>query len=439
MKFSRTIFVLLAIAVASISMAQAWSDAYGQALKDVRDGKWMDARANFQKAVSLRGEDQSTPTRLPGPATEQRVWRNGAPYSPNFGAAYTGFKAAVASTSDQERSELMRQVANEFEAIIAKDQNSRESFYFLAQAYASLRDVAKQRDLEAKFAQVGSNLKWKVDGEIIAPEDRASLDQLGGGTSSNNSGTVVNPGTGPNGTVLTPAATRVDKYALLVGNSECKLDNLKVPFAASDVMMLREKLVTFSGYQESNVDVVTNATAAQLRASAQAMADRVPVGATVFIFFSGAGANLDGKDFLAGVDTAAPTDSASMLAKSELYKMFMSKGCKIFAFYQVNRPTIAGRYFGMETPMVGAIAQTQATLPNDRVNSIVRNGAEVGLFTDAISGVLSEFRSNQVPIMEFGWRIFNWMRGGRNGESGAGSMQTMTLPVIVNMKEDERF
>jgi hypothetical protein len=35
--------------------------------------------------------------------------------------------------------------------------------------------------------------------------------------------------------------------------------------------------------------------------------------------------------------------------------------------------------------------------------------------------------------------VFNWMRGGKEGESGSGSEQTMTLPVIVNMLSDERF
>ncbi len=436
MKSSRTILVLLAVVAASFSMAQAWSDAYSDGLRSVRDGNWMEARANFQKAISLRGEDQATPTRLPGPATEQRVWKNGSAYSPNFGAAYTGYKAAIANTNDSERTTLMRAVADEFEATLIKGQGSRETYFFLAQAYANLRDVAKQRDLEARFAQAGNTLKWKVDGDIIAPEDRATLESFGG-TASNNS-TITNAGS-PIGAAPGTIAPIAEKFALLIGNTETRLEALKVPYAATDVMFLREKLVTFAGYQEGNMDVVTNGTAAQIRTTAQALADRVPVGSTIFLYFSGVGANLDGKDFLAGIDTSSGTDSASMLGKSDLYKMFMAKGCKIFAFFQVNRPIAAGRYFGMETPMVGAIAQTQATLPNEKVNSIVRNGAPVGLFTDALGGVLGEFRSNQVPIMEFGWRTFNWMRGGRNGDSGAGSIQTMTLPVIVNMKEDERF
>lgn len=440
MRISRTIIAGVLLAVASLSFGQAWSDAYSKGLQAIRDGKWMEARTAFQSAIALRAEDFSSPTRLPGPVTEQRTWRNGAPYSPNFGAAYAGFKAAVASTNDEERTTLMRTVASEFEAILAKNQNSRETFFFLAQAYSNLRDVAKQRDLETKFAGQNGRFAWRVDSEILAPEDKASLDQLAGvgatpGQTANN---VITPGSN-SATPLGPAVARQDKFALLIGNTETQLEGMKVPFAASDVMFLREKLVQFAGYQETNVEVVANATAAQMRATAQAMAERVTPGSTVFLFFSGVGANLDGRDFFAGVDTASATDSATMMAKAELYRLFISKGCKIFAFYQVNRPVTAGRFFGQETPMVGAIAQTQATLPGGTVNPIVRNGQTVGLFTDAIGGVLGEFRSNQVPITEFGWRVFNWMRGGRGGESGTGSSQTMTLPVIVNMLEDERF
>lgn len=430
---------MLAVATAALSFAQAWSDAYDAGLKNVKDGLWAEARTDFLRAVALRAEDQSNATRLPGPATEQRVWRNGSPYSPNFGAAYAGLKSAMAMTSDSERTALLRQVGNELDALISKEQHSREAYFFLAQVYANLRDVAKQRGLEDKYAANVDKLKWKIDPELLTPEDRAAIEQLAGGSQDSGNAGAGTSTSGSQGTIVAPAATRIDKFALLIGNSEGAIENLKVPFAASDAMLLREKLVSFCGYHESNVDIVQNATAAQIRASAEALAQRVEAGATVFIFFSGAGVNLDGKDFLAGIDSASATDSASMFAKSDLYRLFMAKGCKIFAFYQTNRPTIAGRYFGMETPMVGAIAQTQATLPNQMVNSIVRSGGQVGLFTDALAGAMSEFRSNQVPIMEFGWRVFNWMRGGRSGESGAGSVQTMTLPVIVNMKEDERF
>ncbi len=437
MKISRTILSFAVACLASLSFAQAWSDAYTDGLQAIREGKWADARVAFKAAIAVRGEDFANPTRLPGPVTEQRIWRNGSPYSPNFGAAYAGFKVAVGLSNDDEKRALLRTIAEEFDTLLTKNQGTPETYFYLGQSYSILRDVARQRDLEARFAQLGGKYNWKIDPDILAPEDRASISQFGGTAAPGTQAGGTNPG--GVGTPVGPITARVDKFALLIGNTESRIDALKVPFASSDAMYLREKLVEFSGYDEANIDIVANASNQQMLTAAQALSQRVTPGATVFLFFSGVGVNLDGKDFLAGVDTSSATDSASMIAKSELYKVFMAKGCKIFAFYQAHRPLVQGRYFGMETPMVGAIAQTQATLPNGTVNSIVRNGQQVGLFTDAIGGVLAEFRSNQVPINEFGWRVFNWMRGGRNGESGTGSAQTMTLPVIVNMLEDERF
>lgn len=413
-------------ALVQCSFAQAWSDAYGRALDSVRAQKWPEARASFKEAASLRAEDQSNPTRLPGPITEQRFWRQGSPYSPNFGAAYAGFKQAMALSEDASRSALLREVAGEFETLLAKKQASAETYFFLSNAYANLRDVAKQQELEAKFKAAGE-LSWKVDAEIVTAEDKALIAQLAGGSSTN----TTNAG---NGSVVAPAPKLQDKYAILIGNGEGRLENLRIPFGANDAMMMREKLVQFAGYDEKNVEVLTNASSEEIRRVASALAERVTNEATVLIFFTGAGVNLDGKDFLAGVDTAIATDSSTMVPKSELYSMFSRKGCAIYAFFQVNRPSIAGRFFGSEVPMTGSIAQTQATIPGGTINAVVRNGQTVGLFTDAMGGVLGELRSNRIPIVEFGWRVFDYMRGSRTiGTSGSGTVQTLTLPQLINL------
>ncbi len=433
MKFSRTILSILLIVTSVSAFAQAWSDAYNEGLGNIRTQKWTEARASFQKAAAVRGEDQSNGTRLPGPITEQRFWRNGSPYSPNFAAAYTGLKAAELITDEAPKMALTRQVASEFEALLSKGQLSNETFYFLAMSYANLRDVSKQQELEARYKESSAKLNWKVDGELIIPEDKSAIAALAGGASSGNGGTII----GANPTA--PTARLSNKYALVIGNSDTRFDTFKLPFGATDSMLMREKLVQFSGYDEKNVDVVTNATAAQIRAAASALAQRVTPESTVFIYYSGGGANLDGKDFLAGVETSSATDSSTMVPKGELYSMFIKNGCTIFAFFQVNRPVVSGRYFGMEVPMVGAIAQTQATLPGGTIGSIVRNGQPVGLFTDAMCGVITEFRSNRIPIQEFGWRVFDWMRGGRNGNSGTGSTQTMTLPILNNLDDRSGF
>jgi hypothetical protein len=128
-----------------------------------------------------------------------------------------------------------------------------------------------------------------------------------------------------------------------------------------------------------------------------------------------------------------------MVAKMELYRLFMAKGARIFAFFQVNRTVANGRYFGMEVPLVGSMAQCQATIPGDTVQSFVRNGKTRGVYTDALAATLGEFRSNRVPIQEFGWQVFYRIRRGDSGSMGGGSRQTPTLPVLTNLASDARF
>lgn len=436
MKMSRTIFSLLVGLAVSCSWGQAWSDAYNRALGHVREQQWMQAREAFKAAVADRGDDQSGATRLPGPVTAQRVWRNGAPYSPNFGAAYSGFKASAAMTEETEKNALLREVAAEFEALLAKNNNSKETFYFLNQTYAALRDVQQQQSLDTRMQSLGAGkMNFKVDAEIVQPEDLTAVaSALGTGTGTNNSNTIIAGSVNTTGATMGTAAKLQDKFALLIGNTETKLESLKVGFAANDAQLLREKLVQFAGYEERNVDVVQNANVAQMRASIAALAERATPESTIFIFFSGVGVNLDGKDFLAGIETDSATNSAAMLAKMDLYQPFIKKGCKIFAFFQVNRPIVKGYYFGKEEPMFGAIAQTQATIPGATVGGIVRTNSTYGLFSDAMGSVLQEIRSNRVPVLEFAWQVSSRMKGSTQvGNSGGGSNQTLTLPVIINM------
>jgi hypothetical protein len=229
------------------------------------------------------------------------------------------------------------------------------------------------------------------------------------------------------------------KFALIIGNSATKLSEGGIPFASDDAQKLREALVMHAGYAEENVDLVLNGTADQIMKSAKAIADRIPQDATVFIYYSGAGVNIDGKDYLAGVDTASATDTGTMAAKGQLFKFFTDKGAKVFSFFQVNRPIVNGQYFGKEVPLFGRIAQCQATMPGDSVYGYVREGRTIGLFTDALVSSLSEFHTNQVPILEFGWQVFDKIRRGGTGNNGGGSRQTPTLPVVTNLASDAVF
>lgn len=436
-------------AFAALAMAQSWMSAYEDGLAKARRGEWAAARASFKQAIAYRAEDYPKATNLPGPATERRVWRSGAPYSPNFMAAYAGLRLAQTQSESSERTDLLNSVASELETLIAKKQYSPEAFYFLNLTYSMLNDSGRRIKLEEQFGQVSNQLSWKVDAEVVAPEEVAAIAQMTGRDVSEP--VVTNPAGDPPRTVgntsnppmISSSGARVavipTKFALIIGNGESRLESLAVPFAGDDAQYVRESLMTNAGYGESNIDLVLNATKDQMLNSAKALADRLPDGATVLIFYSGPGANLDGKDYLAGVDTSSATDSSSMLAKGELYKLFMAKGARIFAFYQVHRPVNAGRYFGMEVPIVGSIAQMQATIPGDMVQSFVKAGKTRGLFVDAMAGAMAEFKSNRIPIQEFGWQVFNYIRKGDTGTQAGSSRQTPTLPYLTNMAKDARF
>jgi hypothetical protein len=173
--------------------------------------------------------------------------------------------------------------------------------------------------------------------------------------------------------------------------------------------------------------------------SAEALAQRVDQNATVYIYFSGVGLNIGGKDFLAGIDTESAMETGSMVAKAKLFNLFLSRGSTVYSFFQSHRLVTAGRYFGQEVPMVGQLSQMQACIPGGSVYSLVQNGKTVGLFTNSVVKVMADLRSNQVPILEFGWQVFNKMRKGESGTIGGSSIQTCTLPVLTNIASDARF
>jgi hypothetical protein len=437
--------VLLAAAAAT---AQSWSEAYERATAAVGRKDYAAAKAAFNEAIALRPADQSGPTTLPGSLTEPVRWRGGSPYSPNFGLAYCTYREALAAPDDQRQAGLEAAVAA-FETLIARGQASDGAYYFLYQSYGALRRVDKQREIEAQLKSAGT-LPWKVDLSFVSPEE---VSQVKAATSQQKAGPeIIRAGetTTPAGVVVTtppdPEATSTarvpvvpTKFAFLVGNSEAINPASKLGFAASDAQMVREALIQSAGYDEANVDVVLNGTAESIVAAANALASRMPDDATLYFFFSGAAHNVAGKDFFAGIDAASPEDTSKMVAKSDIFQIFLNRGARIFAFHQCNRPVSNGRYFGQEEPLVGRIAQSHATVPGGSVFGLTSGGRETGLYAKAIYDVLTEFRSNSVPIMEFGWQVFNGMRGGSVASFGGQSRQTPTLPGVYNMSPDAKF
>ncbi|MCW5942935.1 MAG: caspase family protein [Fimbriimonadaceae bacterium] len=457
---SLTTIGILAIATAS-ALAQSWSDAYERGLEAARLQQWDKARTEFQSAIAFRPEDQSRPTRLPGSITESRQWRNGSAYSPNFLAAYCAYRSGLGAATRSAGEELHTTAAKEFETLIAKGQVSAESVYFLTVLYDRLDQKAKREALLEKYGEAVARGTWKVDREVMMPEDAAVIAQAieaNRPVKATDPGSPVTPertnvgsmpavrpqnlatGVGP---TPAPLAGRIpaayDKYALIVGNGQSKIDSHSVPFAAEDANSLKDALVTHGGYAENQVMVLTNVSAQTILEKANELAAQIPENATVLLYFSGVGVNLDGKDYLAGVDSAGLNDSTTMVKKGDVFRAFMSKGAKLFAFFQVNRTMKDGRYFGMEIPIVGSISQAQATMPGATVSEIVRNGKRVGLYTNAVIETLAKFRSNRVPIIDFGWQVFYSMRTGGAGSSGGSSYQVPTLPVLTNLASDARF
>lgn len=445
MRHLRTLTLLVAAAgCLGSAAAQNWMESYDAALAALRRADWPVARQAFQAAISDRPMDHAQATSLPGPVTDPRRWRGGSPYSPNFGAAYAAFKQSQVERDEEERTALLAAAASELEALIALGQHAPETYFVLGQVFASQRDTAKQRDLEARLSALEGRFAWRLDADILTPEDRATLDTLMGARPRDparaervGARVVQDPATPV--TVTGAVATLPYKFALVIGNSEGGLVEGRLPFAATDATLIQDALVQHAGYPADNVKVLTNATSEQMRTAVNELVARMPDGATVTFYFTGQGVNLNGRDYLVGVDAADASVNRGMLAKTDVYRAFMQKGARIFAFFQVNRPEQAGRYFGQEIPLVGAIAQMQATTAGQEVMGFMMGGRMVGVFSHSVANVLVQLRSNRIPVTEFAWQVFYDIRRGGTGATGGSSRQTPTLPVLTNMASDARF
>ena len=450
---AKTLALAFAFALSAVAGAQSWSRSYDAGLAAARAGKWAAARESFQQAAAGRPDDRSAPTVLPGPATERKLWRDGAPYSPNFLAAYSLYRQALVTADAMEASQMLRTAAGEFETLVAKDQSSAEAFFFLDIIYTKLGDATKRQIAADRMTKLGRKADFKVDDEIVAPEELAALQARTTGTAAVTTiPTPTSPGTAPvvlpgnlnPGTGMVAATGAViplpEKFALVVGQSQSRVPGGMVPFAANDATRVRDTLVNFAGYPADNVVLLQNATAADVKAAATALSSRVGENTTVTIFYAGAGVNLGGKDYLAGVDTESTSDTASMLGKSELFAPFVQHGARVFAFFEANRPTDAnGAFFGSETPTIGSISEVQATPAGNQVGASYQNNQQVGLFVAAFTQVLTELRANRVPIYNFTWLVADAMRRGSSGLTGGGGSQVCILPKLRGLAADSKF
>ena len=443
---SRSLALLFAVATSTVSHAQTWSRSYEAGLVAARANDWVTARDAFQKAAADRPEDRSGSTVLPGPATERKLWRNGSPYSPNFLAAYSLYRQSLKTIDPSDSAVMLRTAAGEIETLLAKDQTSAEAFFYLDVIYTRLDDQGKRKALAEKIEKIGHRPDFKVDTEIVAPEELAAINASSATPQvPGKPGTPVIVGPGPlvgntNPAVVANVPPLKEKFALVVGQTNSRLSGGLVPSAVEDASRVKGALVDFAGYPAENVTLLTDATASQIKAAAVALADRMSDGNTVTIFFAGAGVNLDGKDYLAGSDTESAGDVSSMVGKTDLFLPFVKRGAKVFAFFEANRPMdSSGGYFGRERVSVGSVSQVQSTVPGTSVAITYRDNKSIGLFANSFALTLANLRSNRIPIYEFTWQVVNSMRRGETGISSGSGSQVCTLPVLSVLATDAKF
>jgi hypothetical protein len=427
------------MATAAGASAQSWISAYDAGLQAGHKLHWSEARTDFKQAAAYRPDDVSKETILPGPPTAQRKWRDGAPYSPNFLAAYAGYRQAL-TLKGADQAALLK--------LLAKHQVSKESYYVVSQIYATLGDQDKLRAAQIRYGAESTTSTWRVDDELVSPEELATIN---GSTPVTTSPTpqptkpaVTNPST-PNQTpiVLTPGGAGSvpvvpTKYALIVGIRTPGLTG-NLAYAADDAIRVRDALVNYAGYAPGNVEVVTDATAPVALQKAKDLASRMPDSATLCVYCTGVGVNIGGKDYIAASDTQSLTDRGTMIGKSDLFAAFVPKSARIFSFFQIDRSGPSDSVFGSELSMVGSVSQMESTVPGDPIYTTFLSSKTTGLFTDSFVATLRDLSSNKLPILEFGWQVFSHMRKGESGSFGGASLQTCTLPRLNNLASDASF
>ena len=443
---AKSLALLLTLATAASSGAQTWSRSYEAGLEAARANNWIAAREAFQKAAADRPDDRSGPTVLPGPATERRLWREGAPYSPNFLAAYSLYRRSLKTTDGEEAATLLNTAASEMETLVAKDQTSAEALFYLDVIYTRLDDQGKRKALGERVAKLDRRPDFKVDTEIVAPEEIAALQARTSATQipgKPNAPTLVGPGPlvgDTNPAVIANVPPLLDKFAFIVGQTNSRLAGGLISFAEEDVDRVRSALIDFAGYPADNVVLLKNATASEMKAAADSLAGKMTDGNTVTIFFAGAGVNLDGKDYLAGTDTQSAGDVASMVAKPDLFLPFVKRNARVFAFFEANRPMDAGgNYFGRERVSVGSVSEVYSTIAGESAPLTYRDNKPMGLFGSAFVLTLADMRSNQLPIYNFTWQVVERMRRGGTGTTGGGGGQVCVLPILRRIASDAKF
>ncbi len=431
-----TIFALL-VSFAAMATAQSWVRPYESALRLAKAGVWAEARAQFLEAVKERPEDTERASQVGGSVADRRPWRGGTPYSPNFGAAYSSFKLAASAPDVKQRDEHLKDSITGFQALLNKGQVSTETMLFLAAALSANNQVKEASDIQTRAQSLEPDKAFKIDREILDPADIAALQ----GTTLPVGVTGGDPRTGgpvPGQLPLVGIGTKTGvvpaldfKYALLIGNNAPD----GPAHGENDVDLLKEALIKHAGYPEANIVVLKGASSASIVEAAKGLSDKMPDSGTALVFYTGP-ATFDPKT---GKDYLGASESGDKVAKLELFQSFVAKGASVFAFFQVDRPMdLEGRYFGMEVPEFGRIAQMQGTSPGEKTYATFAEGKSYGVYAHAMAQGLEDTRDNRIAISDFVWNTFYKIRKGAADGSGGGA-QTPTLPVVVSMTTSARF
>jgi tetratricopeptide (TPR) repeat protein len=423
----RTVLFSALLLLAAIGSAQSWSQRYEDGLAAMGKGEWEVARELFRQAITYRPNDSEKPTQLPSLEGGPILWRGGALYSPNFFSAYASYRLAMAESADAKRRALGI-VAAELEVLLDRGQGSREAFALLDRTLAALEDEPARTQLgERVRKELGRGVPlWSVDGTPLSAEERKSVEDYFASVSK----APIEALKAPTPPVDAPTAGRVppvaNKVALIIGNAE----GSDLPFALADAKAVREALVVHAGYAESSAVLLSNANADTMRDAAANLAQNLTPGAIVAVFFAGKAQSQEGRDVLLGADGSA-------IGKYDLLRHFVEKGAQVFAFFEVNRPMLAGHYFGGELPAEGRIAQVQATLPGESIGAANRSGRRLGFFALAMSEVLAEIHADRIPIGDFGWKLYEKIR--TLPERTGANRQTPTLPTLTNLPPSSGF
>ncbi len=414
--------VFLGTILASTALADKWSVAYEKGLAESRKSNWAGARQFFLDAISDRAADSDRPSQIGTSITNRRPWRDGAAYSPNFAAAYSAFKMAANAANPTERKDLLAKSIEEFRSLTAKGQESIESMLFLAAALAADNRAQEAAVVQERLQQIDPARSFKVDRDVIDYEDMRVLSGVLRGTGNIDTVGMALPGL-DNPFGIVPALDY--KFALIIGVGEGSH-----AYATADVDLLKDALVRHAGYAEENVTTLKNPTSAQFSTAAKTLADAMPDGGTVLIYYTGPVQNDEsGRDRVGFAD-------GGWASKHDLYAQFVPKGANIFTFYQVDRKLNPdGRVFGGDIPQVGKIAQSMGAAPGETCNSTVHENSVHGAYTVGFVNTLAQMRNNRIAIGEFAWMVFDVVR---RGAAGGGS-QTPTLPIYVGLASTSRF